>query len=174
MEQLSKSRDEWYQESYDDFINYFKGKKKLCRRDIVLGIAMAHSWMPRIPRTPVISKTVVNLVNDLSKTFDKQNIQDLKIIINNSIVGTSKLLHFVNPNLYPIWDSKVCEVFSDKVKEKYSVDKIDSYLDYKKYCDSTILDKNKFSDIIKQVGNHGSKYRTIDKYMWGVGENKQH
>lgn len=32
--------------------------------------------------------------------------------INNSWIGTSKLLHFINPNHFPIWDSVVASCFN--------------------------------------------------------------
>lgn len=35
-------------------------------------------------------------------------------IINNSLVGTSKLLHFINPNDYAIWDSNIFHCFFPK------------------------------------------------------------
>lgn len=31
--------------------------------------------------------------------------------LNNSVVGTSKLLHFFRPDLFPIWDSRIARLF---------------------------------------------------------------
>ncbi len=31
--------------------------------------------------------------------------------LNNSVVGTSKLLHFVRPDLFPIWNSRIARLF---------------------------------------------------------------
>lgn len=31
--------------------------------------------------------------------------------LNNSVVGTSKLLHFFRPDLFPIWDSRIAKLF---------------------------------------------------------------
>ena len=31
--------------------------------------------------------------------------------LNNSVVGTSKLLHFLMPDLFPIWDSRIAKLF---------------------------------------------------------------
>ncbi len=35
------------------------------------------------------------------------DLEALAAIVNNSIVGTSKLLHFVAPAVYPVWDSRI-------------------------------------------------------------------
>jgi hypothetical protein len=34
--------------------------------------------------------------------------------LNNSVVGTSKLLHFLLPDLFPIWDSRIARLFGFK------------------------------------------------------------
>jgi hypothetical protein len=34
--------------------------------------------------------------------------------LNNSVVGTSKLLHFLLPDLFPIWDSRIAKLFGFK------------------------------------------------------------
>jgi hypothetical protein len=49
--------------------------------------------------------------------------------VNNSLVGASKLLHFLHPNRYPIWDSKVCEKLMGCQNNK-KVNKIENYIDY--------------------------------------------
>ena len=35
--------------------------------------------------------------------------------INNSWVGLSKALHFINPEIFPIWDKNVAELFGIKI-----------------------------------------------------------
>lgn len=39
--------------------------------------------------------------------LDSFEIDTLAAIVNNSIVGTSKLLHFIAPAVYPVWDSRI-------------------------------------------------------------------
>jgi len=34
-------------------------------------------------------------------------LEILKGLLNNSLVGTSKHLHFINPEIFAIWDSRV-------------------------------------------------------------------
>ena len=44
------ARKQWYLQSYEYFVKYFEDKKCLEKDDIVVGIAMAYSWMPKVPR----------------------------------------------------------------------------------------------------------------------------
>jgi hypothetical protein len=46
--------------------------------------------------------------------------------INNSWVGTSKFLHFLNPSVFPIWDSKICWTI-------YGHDRPNNYKLYREY-----------------------------------------
>jgi hypothetical protein len=39
--------------------------------------------------------------------LNEAELQILKECFNNSLVGASKLLHFINPENYAIWDSRV-------------------------------------------------------------------
>src|SRR5258708_7520084 len=54
---------------------------------------------------------------------------------NNSVVGTSKFLHFVAPEVFPIWDSRIAAVFG--FRHGYQ---INNALNYTKYC-NTIPDR---------------------------------
>jgi hypothetical protein len=49
----------------------------------------------------------IKVVRDDATNNDGQALRTL----NNSVVGTSKLLHFVRPDLFPIWDSRIAKLF---------------------------------------------------------------
>lgn len=48
--------------------------------------------------------------------------------INRSWVGTSKLLHFLNPHVFPIWDSRVASRFG--LQRQSEVNRKGTYLEY--------------------------------------------
>jgi len=50
--------------------------------------------------------------------------------VNNSWIGTSKLLHFLNPNFFPIWDSRIAVIFGFTT---YRYNKWDVYLEYTQF-----------------------------------------
>jgi hypothetical protein len=81
-----------------------------------------YGWMPTIlknfDKLEVLSNFVQRIkplpLQDAIRTVrcevtnnDGQALQAL----NNSVVGTSKLLHFVRPDLFPIWDSRIAKLF---------------------------------------------------------------
>ena len=62
------------------------------------------------------------------------HLETLANLVNNSLIGTSKLLHFLRPDLYAIWDSRVCRF----IYGKYMVDsrprEIERYFAYLENC----------------------------------------
>ena len=63
--------------------------------------------------------------------------------INNSWVGMSKVLHFINPEFFPIWDSRVAKHFDLKITR---VNKKNHFLEY-----LTFVEENRKSDAVKRV-----------------------
>ena len=61
-----------------------------------------------------------------------EDLDCLAKTINNSIVGASKLLHFVSPDHYAIWDSRVCaflygaDIFENR---EYEIRRYTAYLE---------------------------------------------
>jgi hypothetical protein len=56
-------------------------------------------------------------------------LERIKLCINNSMVGASKLLHFINPQVYAIWDSRIFRYLTGK-KSQYGIEKPENYLEY--------------------------------------------
>jgi hypothetical protein len=72
---------------------------------------MAYGWMPRIVRldphlTTAAVAAFVAAQGATPTTFRGVAIADLANCLR-SVVGASKVLHFINPGVFPIWDSKV-------------------------------------------------------------------
>ncbi len=106
-----KPNDEaWFKASYSIFVQ--KGKLK-SKQDLYKIIAFAYSWMPTIPNVKPITKKEWLTISSLLKRIDtKSNALEQLLfilipIINNSLVGTSKVLHFISPVGVPIIDSRV-------------------------------------------------------------------
>ena len=59
----------------------------------------------------------IDLLLNKAKSGNLLNSEELEIVkkcVNNSLVGTSKLLHFINPSIYAIWDSKIFRNITEK------------------------------------------------------------
>jgi len=74
---------------------------------------------------------IINAVKKGETNLQKTEYTYLKELLNNSLVGTSKLLHFVNPKQYAIWDSRVYRYLYNKEKvHSYLVENVDKYQHY--------------------------------------------
>ena len=89
---------------------------------LISGASLAYSWMPRSLILHICHKDKAkcsliklkeNQENLKTKLLNeecnhlKNIIIPLRDLINNSIRGTSKFLHFSFPDVFPIWDSRV-------------------------------------------------------------------
>jgi hypothetical protein len=102
--------DQWFKASYPIFA---QGKKPISEEELFQIIAYAYSWMPTIPNVkPITNKEWLTISSLLKRIDTKSNALEQLLfilipIINNSLVGTSKVLHFISPVRMPIIDSRV-------------------------------------------------------------------
>lgn len=129
-----------YHQSYSSFINFFESKSKseLNLDDIVIGMSFTYSWMPTMLTIDILDGQGSRLVSVLNKVhlskeyLNENDLRDLKKAMNNSLVGSSKLLHFISPEIYPILDSRVMEfLFGGSSYERITQPQF--YLDYVEY-----------------------------------------
>jgi hypothetical protein len=108
--------------------------------DAVVGLHIVYCWMPTIPnlRLPanlsaVEQTCVVNLLNEARRRM----LTSVELIFlktcfcNNSVVGLSKLLHFIAPDRYAIWDRRVAAAWYAPVSHRAGqYTEPAAYLDY--------------------------------------------
>lgn len=74
---------------------------------------MVYGWMPTVlelrtrSAVPFADEAAILESVRNGAALSENQLDRLKASINNSIVGVSKLLHFLCPDRYAIWDSKV-------------------------------------------------------------------
>ena len=96
-----------------------------------------YGWMPTVLKTVEVSGFFLidqNPIYVLRKTHLFEDLIERlpsKSPINNSWIGLSKFLHFLNPEVFPIWDSRVAKHFGLKNNSKYN--KKDCYEIYAKW-----------------------------------------
>ena len=131
-----KSTEESYLLSYPYFLSYFKNLKSINLENLIIGISFTYSWMPTTLKTINLqnSKEIITLLNDVKngELIDEKQLTTLKTAFNNSLVGTSKLLHFINPEQYAIWDSRVFRFLNNSEPHKYKLEKPKVYIEYLK------------------------------------------
>ena len=136
-ENLKCSKKESYLISYPHFLKYFNDLDTITLHNLVIGIHFTYGWMPTAFdfRSEEFDDAVKILQSAKSGNTPNQNeLVILKGLFNNSLVGTSKILHFINPKKFAIWDSKVFKYLTHTSPHQYRMDNIDYYLDYLKFC----------------------------------------
>lgn len=140
---------------YPEFLKYFSDLKTLTEHNIIIGINFTYGWMPTI--FDFRSYDFNNVINILNRSRNGQipnesELEILKECFNRSLVGASKLLHFINPNIFPIWDSRVYRYISKHNPYNERLNKYDSYLHYIKFCNETVKER-RFKEIHESINN---------------------
>ena len=166
------SENKAYYTSYIDFIEYFKNTTEITKHNLIIGISFAYSWMPTIfdfrsdsfdEALPILNRAKLGNIPSNSE------LETLKGLFNNSLVGTSKLLHFINPEKFAIWDSKVYFYLTKNVAHNNRIGNCKSYLCYLEFC-KELTQRKEYDEvhelICKQVDYPMSRLRTAELIMF--------
>ena len=160
-----------YNKPYNHFLHFFKDKAVLTEHDLVISANFTYGWMPTILNFKSCefnrAVEIINLAKSQKRLTDIQ-ILLLKSLINNSLVGVSKLLHFINPDVYAIWDSRVCR-FLTGMSHRNKVENISLYWQYVDLCNRIASDSffTSLRDRYKEFkGFNVSDNRLIDQIMF--------
>lgn len=90
-----------------------------------------YGWMPTILRTLPDDENIKNLSNLVNSGLPGL-IEDNTALtaINNSVVGTSKFLHFSRPDVFPIWDRRVARACNGHEVANGFVENTNNYATY--------------------------------------------
>jgi len=145
--------------SYLHFIDYFKSKEILSAHDFIIGAHLVYGWMPTMleiytDNPDMDLETGTTLLNRAKngEVLTDNDFNFLIKLINNSLVGTTKLLHFINPEVYSIWDSRVYSYFYQEKAYNYRINKIEKYREFLKKCDE-IRGDTRFGEFHQSVNN---------------------
>ena len=162
-------KQENYLLAYSYFVSYFQQKDTLARERIVIGISFTYSWMPTILKTINLSEPdqLILIFNKVKQghLISTQELQILKNAFNNSLVGVSKLLHFIQPEKYAIWDSRVFRFLSGNEPHVSIFKQPETYLSYLTLLDNLKNEPafSKFYRLMQQkVGYPISEYRALE------------
>ncbi len=112
----------------------------------------------------------------LEEELNEKELKELMQCFNNSLVGASKLLHFICPDKYAIWDSRVYRFLFEQEPYIYRTSNIISYLDYLKMC-SEVTSHSKYQKIHeileKGISQKISKMRSIELIFYSNGSKQK-
>ena len=170
------STQDSYNKSYCHFVKYFKDKQQLTEHDLIIAANFTYGWMPTILEFKSdefdLAVSIVNKAKQ-SKRISDEELLVLKKLMNNSIVGVSKILHFINPNVYAIWDSRVCNFLTGKA-HAYKVQKIELFWAYLDLCKRVVADpgfKVIHEKYQSKIGYEITPMRTVEQIMFICSSN---
>jgi hypothetical protein len=166
--------------AYPEFLKYFADLKTITKHNVIIGINFSYGWMPTM--FDFRSNNFNEIVDILNRAKQGQiptetELEVLKKCFNNSLVGTSKLLHFINPNMFAIWDSRVLRYLTNRGSNSYRLDKSKLYLDFLKFCKYITNQPgyNEIHNLVVEKLNQGkmTKYRTVELIMYETERNSR-
>lgn len=121
----------------DDYLKLLVAARHLREKGDAASLAgiagMAYSWMPTILKVWPDDRDLVDIAKwalecDSPAFASRSLVQSTrKPAINNSWVGTSKFLHFLAPETFPIWDSVIASIWG---LSRYKFEAKDRYAEY--------------------------------------------
>ena len=144
-----------YIKTYPEFIQFFKNINSISKHDLIISSHFVYGWMPTIIELKFQNMEEVLKSLNKAKSGAILTIAELELLkktINNSLVGLSKLLHFINPIDYAIWDSRIYGYTTNK-KSSYGIGNTQLYLIYLSKLNEieSLVD---FDEIKKNVSVH--------------------
>lgn len=136
------------------------------RMKLLTASMFAYAWMPTMLNTGLRNQNILAYLEIETADFSIP----MQTLVNNSWAGTSKALHFIAPERFAIWDSRVAKNFWwKKDKKKCPVNHRGAYLAYlewiKEYAKNPLLD-----DVVKSVRNNQgeeiSRIRAIELLLY--------
>jgi hypothetical protein len=158
--------------SYRHFLAYFRDRQTITAHDVVIAASFVYSWMPRCLDFRELREfdnlaVFMNAVRN-GHDLDTQTLSLFKGVINNSLIGTSKLLHFAAPEKYPIIDSKVAK-FLEEHGQRIDTDDSDCYVAYTCACRRAVEHphfENIRGMVCRAVGFQVSAIRALELIMF--------
>ena len=169
--------------SYFHFIKYFEERENITEHDLIIGANFTYGWMPTIFHFKSENfSDVVSILNKAKNETNQNKLSNFELIkvkelLNNSFVGASKLLHFIKPTDYPIWDSRTCNCMNLLSEKKFKVEKVESFKEYVEFC-RELVKNEKFNEIhdnfVKKFDFPVSRLRTAEQIMFLYGKRANH
>ncbi|MCB0630420.1 MAG: hypothetical protein KDD15_11825 [Lewinella sp.] len=161
-----------YHQSYPEFIRYFKELDRIEKHHLIICTHFTYGWMPTVLKLDLTHfSEILEILNDArrGRELTANELDSLSKLINNSMVGVSKLLHFIQPNKYAIWDSRTFRYATGMEPHHYRLNKADNYLAYLEAIGNVGQDvriQSLHAKIASFFGYQISKFRAIELLMF--------
>lgn len=126
-----------------------------------------YAWMPTILKTfepeAFNRNTPVDDIRDIRTEAEAVSLiaaMEKRAPLNGSWIGTSKLLHMLNPDIFPIWDSRVAARFGSI--SDYSLNLKKTYINYVTFMHEEIPSRPDLTRCIRDHIEEAHGYRSTD------------
>ena len=153
---FSITNNDSYAKSYLEFINYFKNINWIEKHHLIISSHFVYGWMPTVIQLNLDKiDRILSLLNSVKSgnVLEENELELVKKCVNNSLVGVSKLLHFINPNNYAIWDSRIFRYLTNKEAYDYRIGNIKTYNQYLTKL-KRVSNNNSYPDLHFQIEKH--------------------
>jgi hypothetical protein len=173
-ETISFFGERWIHISYKEFLEFFASKDELTPHDLVIGAYFTYGWMP----TMLELKGDIDVVTAFANKSRREAISEgefsrLAEAINGSVVGASKLLHFINPEKYAIWDSRVYRYLHQETPYQYRLEAQNAYWEYLAFL-NVLSEDSRFNalrlKVIATIGYPVTDKRACELLMFNKGK----
>jgi len=176
-ETVSSFGERWIHVSYKEFLEFFASKEELTPHDLVIGAYFTYGWMPRILELRGDIDVVTAIANKSRREgISKVEFSQLAEAINGSVVGASKLLHFINPKEYAIWDSRVYRYLHQEVPHQYRLEAPNAYWKYLAFL-NVLAEDSRFKafrvKVVSAIGYPVTDKRACELLMFIKGEKEK-
>ena len=177
MEAVSLAPEDIDLRVYPYFLKFFQGRTPITIDDFVIAANFTYGWMPTMLELRGKDPDWITAAGILNRAREEriestESLDFLSRVINNSLVGASKLLHFVSPSRHAIWDSRVFYYLNSKDANGYQMRNIRNYLRYTAICDE-IIAWREFPEAAQRfqehLGQQCTPLRVVELTMWAKG-----
>jgi hypothetical protein len=164
----------WIHNSYRQFIFYFQNCKVIRKHEFIVGAYFTYGWMPTMLHLEEDISIAVQVANNAKngKMITDDEMESLACAVNGSFVGASKLLHFINPDIYSIWDSRVYRYLFAEPPYQYRLESISKYREFRAFIETVEADsrcKQVVENISESIGYKISSKRAVELVMYLKG-----
>ena len=169
--------------TYPSLLQFFQRRDAISSSDFVIATHMVYGWMPTMLELYTNNpdgdlEWASHLLTSVKTGNDVTNAELERLIklVNNSLVGVSKLLHFAKPDKFSIWDSRVYRYF---YQEKPHFNRVRDISKYRSFLDTfpEIINnegfRRFFNSVINKMGYEVTPIRAIEVIMFLNGAREE-
>lgn len=150
-------KNDAYSKAYVSLLKHFRGLTRIDWDAALVGLHIVYGWMPTIPdlnlafESKIDKQRIISILEKIREggVPDANEVKEVSGFTNNSVIGVSKLLHFLNPEKCPIWDQRVARIFLWPGISFDSVNQAKRWIEYQKTLSEWLMDSQVISSCQK-------------------------